>query len=95
MEQAEQQIQHVYQKVQLLLRKLASVQKEKEQLRTQLTAVQAERKQHLQTIDLLQQKVQVLQASKGEMSEEEKKAFDKRLSGYIKDIDRCIAMLSE
>lgn len=95
MEQAEQQIQHIYQKVQLLLRKLASVQKEKEQLRSQLTTIQAERKQHLQTIDLLQQKVQVLLAAKGEMSEEEKKAFDKRLSGYIKDIDRCIAMLSE
>ena len=95
MEQAEQQIQHIYQKVQLLLRKLASVQKEKEQLRSQLTTIQAERKQHLQTIDLLQQKVQVLQAAKGEMSEDEKKAFDKRLSGYIKDIDRCIAMLSE
>lgn len=93
--QAEQQIQQIYQKLQQLLKKHASLQKEKDQLQAQLASVRSENKQQLQAIELLQQKVQVLQAAKGEMNGEEKKAFEKRLSQYIREIDRCIAMLGE
>ena len=93
--QPEQQIQQIYQKLQQLLKRHALLQKEKDQLQSQLTAVKQENKHHLQAIELLQQKVQVLQAAKGEMTEEEKKAFEKRLSQYIREIDRCIAMLGE
>jgi len=91
--QLEEQIQQVSQKLQQLLKRHAALQKENVQLKEQLGAIQSERSQQLQTIDLLQQKVQVLQASKGEMNEEEKKAFEKRLSQYIREIDKCIAML--
>ena len=93
--QVEQQIQLVYQKLQQLLKRHTTLQREKDQLQGQLAALQAENKQQQQTIDLLQQKVQVLQASKGEMNEEEKKAFEKRLGQYIREIDKCIAMLGE
>ena len=93
--QLEQHIQQVYQKLQQLLKRHGALQKEKDQLQGQLSALQAQHKQQLQTIELLQQKVQVLQASKGEMNVEEKKAFEKRLSQYIREIDRCIAMLGE
>ena len=93
--QAEQQIQQIYQKLQQLLKKHAALQKEKDQLQAQLSTVRSENKQQLQAIELLQQKVQVLQAAKGEMNGEEKKAFEKRLAQYIREIDRCIAMLGE
>lgn len=93
--QPEQQIQQIYQKLQQLLKRHALLQKEKDHLQSQLTAVKQENKQQLQSIELLQQKVQVLQAAKGEMNEEEKKAFEKRLAQYIREIDRCIAMLGE
>lgn len=93
--QPEQQIQQIYQKLQQLLKRHAALQKDNEQLQSQLTSLKAENKQQLQSIELLQQKVQVLQAAKGEMNEEEKKAFEKRLSQYIREIDRCIAMLGE
>lgn len=95
MQQLEQQIQHIYQKLQQLLKRYAVLQKEKDQLLAQLTVVQSENLQQSQTIELLQQKVQVLQAAKGEMNEEEKKQFEKRLTQYIREIDRCIAMLGE
>ncbi|HYE54773.1 MAG TPA: hypothetical protein VD996_08020 [Chitinophagaceae bacterium] len=91
----EQQIQQISQKLQQLLKRHAVLQKERDQLKEQLATLQSERKQQLQAIDLLQQKVQVLQASKGEMTEEEKKAFEKRLAQYIREIDKCIAMLGE
>jgi hypothetical protein len=29
------------------------------------------------------------------MSEADKKEFEKRINGYIKEIDRCIALLGE
>lgn len=93
--QLDQQIQHIHQKLQQLLKRHAALQKEKEQLQSQLTSLQSEHAQQTQSIELLQQKVQVLQAAKGEMNDEEKKAFEKRLSQYIREIDRCIAMLSE
>jgi uncharacterized coiled-coil DUF342 family protein len=95
MQQLEQQIQHIHQKLQQLLKRYAALQKEKDQLHAQLTLVQSENSQRSQTIELLQQKVQVLQAAKGEMNEEEKKQFEKRLTQYIREIDRCITMLGE
>jgi chromosome segregation ATPase len=93
--QLEEQIRHIHQKLQQLLKRYAALQKDKEQLESQLASLKSENKQQGQAIELLQQKVQVLQASKGEMNEEEKKAFEKRLTQYIREIDRCIAMLSE
>jgi chromosome segregation ATPase len=93
--QPEQHIQTIYNKLQQLLKRHAVLQKEKDQLQSQLTSLKSANKQQLQAIELLQQKVQVLQAAKGEMNEEEKKAFEKRLSQYIREIDRCIAMLGE
>ena len=93
--QPEQQIQQIHLKLQQLLKRHAALQKEKDLLQTQLTSIQSESKQQVQTIELLQQKVQVLQAAKGEMNEDEKKAFEKRLTQYIREIDRCIAMLGE
>lgn len=95
MQQLEQQIQQINVKLQQLLKRYAVLQKEKDQLLAQLAVVESQNSQQLQTIELLQQKVQVLQASKGEMNEEEKKQFEKRLSQYIREIDRCIAMLGE
>lgn len=93
--QLEQQIQLVYQKLQQLLKQHSILQKERDQLQGQLAALRTENKEQQQAIDLLQQKVQVLQASKGEMNGEEKKAFEKRLAQYIREIDKCIAMLGE
>lgn len=95
MQQLEQQIQLIQQKLQQLLKRYAALQKEKELLRARLSEMQEQQEQQVQTIDMLRQKVEVLQASKGAMNEEEKKAFEKRLAQYIREIDRCIAMLGE
>jgi hypothetical protein len=37
----------------------------------------------------------ILKAGTGEMNEADKKDLDKKLQGYLKEIDRCITMLSE
>lgn len=46
-------------------------------------------------VDELKQQVSILKVSAGDMSEADKKEFEKRINGYLKEIDRCIAMLGQ
>jgi hypothetical protein len=39
--------------------------------------------------------VEILKYNNGEMDEAEKKQFEKRLNSYLKEIERCITMLSQ
>ncbi len=48
-----------------------------------------------QNVDALKQQIDVLKLSSGDMNEADKKQFEKRINGYIKEIDRAIALLSE
>jgi translation initiation factor 2B subunit (eIF-2B alpha/beta/delta family) len=48
-----------------------------------------------QTIETLKQQVEVLKISSGNWDENDKKEFEKRINHYIKEIDKCIALLSE
>ena len=94
--QADQQIERIHQKIQQLLKQQESLQKLNIELRQQVTGLKKQRDQHLQSmLDELHQQLTILKAAKSELSEEEKKAFEKRLGQYIREIDRCITMLSE
>ena len=95
MEQAPQQLERIHLKIQQLLKHLRALQKINQQLREEVDALRGQRDQHLASIDELQQQLIILKAAKSELSQDEKKAFEKRLGQYIKEIDRCISMLSE
>ena len=51
--------------------------------------------QQQQQADELRQQVSILKASAGNMSEADKKEFEKRINSYLKEIDKCIALLGE
>jgi len=91
----EEQIKRIYEKLQLLLKQHASLQKENQLLREELDTAQKQLGQYQETAEALKQQVSILQLGNGQMSEEDKKEFEKRLNTYIKEIDRCIAVLSE
>jgi len=93
--QANQQIERIHQKVQQLLKQQETLQKLNKELSLEVSGLKRQREQHLESIDELQQQLAVLKAAKSELSEEEKKAFEKRLGQYIREIDRCITVLSE
>jgi chromosome segregation ATPase len=95
MQQADEQIQRIRQKIQMLLKQQASLQKTNHELRQEVNGLRKEKEQYLISIDELQQQLAVLKAAKSELSADEKKAFEKRLGQYIKEIDRCITTLSE
>jgi peptidoglycan hydrolase CwlO-like protein len=46
-------------------------------------------------VNLLKEQKQILQASIGKMNPEEKTAFETTINKYIREIDKCIALLSE
>ena len=95
MVQADQQIERIHQKIQQLLKQQESLLRLNTELRNEVSGLKKQRDQHLESIDELQQQLTILKAAKSELSEEEKKAFEKRLGQYIREIDRCVTMLSE
>jgi hypothetical protein len=69
--------------------------KENGKLREELRQVQEHHADQAAKQEQLQQQVEILKATKAAMSEGEKRALEKRLGQYIREIDRCIAMMSE
>jgi chromosome segregation ATPase len=95
MEDLELQVKRINEKLQSLLRRHDAVLKENERLKRENGEWHSKISDHSAKLEQLQQQVEILKASKGEMDESEKKAFEKRLGQYIREIDRCIGLLSE
>ena len=71
------------------------MQKENEKLRQDFQQITTRYDAVTIQSDKWQQQTEILKLSREEMNENEKKAFEKRLSQYVKEIDRCIALLNE
>ena len=69
--------------------------KENGKLRELVGQLRQEEAKHTARLEQLQQQVEILKATKAAMGEGEKRALEKRLGQYIREIDRCIAMLGE
>ena len=91
----ETHIKIVNEKLQQLLKKNTSLQKQNEMLRVEITALKEKEKDYKETIEAIGQKVNILQAASGNMSEEDQKELEKRIDRYIKEIDKCINILSD
>jgi hypothetical protein len=92
---AEEQFKSISAKLNELLKKYEFLQKENERLKAELVPAKEREIRFMEQIETLEQKVMILRAGTGKMNEAEKKELDKKLHGYLKEIDRCISMLSE
>jgi chromosome segregation ATPase len=90
-----QQIKRIQDKLQQLLKAHAALQKENRRLKEELVTATAKISGNLQQVEELKQQVSVLKVSAGSMNEADKKELEKRINGYLKEIDRCIALLGE
>jgi hypothetical protein len=90
-----QQLKRVNEKLQQMLKQYQLLQKENEKLRQEAGQSASKHLSLSAELDRLQQKTEILRLSKGEMTEPEKKIFEKRINGYLKEIDRCIGLLNE
>lgn len=94
MTEIEQQFIRVQEKMQLLGKQLSAFQKENKQLKEDLENQQKKEQIQTKLIEELNQKLQILKLSSGEMNEKDKKEFEKKINLYLRDIDQCIALLS-
>jgi Ni,Fe-hydrogenase maturation factor len=95
MSDLEQHIKRINDKLQQLLKYYQLLQKEnsrQSELIKQLK--EAKEKDNIQ-ITALQEKISILKAATGKMNEADKKAFEKNINQYIREIDKCIGILSE
>lgn len=95
MNTTEQHLRRIQDKLQLLLKQHTAVSKENTRLKNELEKVRQQTSQHQQTIEELRQQLNIMRVGAGNMNDADKKEFEKRINGYLKEIDRCIAMLSE
>jgi predicted nuclease with TOPRIM domain len=89
------QLQRIQSKLQQLLKEFAVLQKENSRLNEKLELAYSEITANQENIDKLKQQVDVLKYSNGEMNEVDKKDFERKINAYVKEIDRCIVMLSQ
>ena len=95
MSEPEVQLKRIQEKLQQLLKHHASLQKENQRLKEELQMNTKAVLVHQQHVEDLKQQVEVLKITSGNWDEADKKDFEKRLNLYVKEIDRCIALLSE
>jgi chromosome segregation ATPase len=95
MSNTEKHLDRIKEKLQKLLKQHVAVMKENSKLRKELESAQQKIEVQQKSADELKQQISILKVSAGEMSEVDKKEFEKRINGYLKEIDRCIAMLGE
>ena len=95
MSELEDHIKRVNNKIQQLLKQYQSLQKVNSQLTEELNSLKELRENDLFKIAQLQQQVGILKSAAGQMTESEKKAFEKIINQYIRELDKCIGLLSE
>lgn len=95
MSDLETQLKRIQDKLQQVLKQHAALQKENLRMREELDKKDRQSAANQQNIEELKQQVEVLKITSGDWDENDKKEFEKRINSYLKEIDRCIALLSE
>lgn len=90
----EEKIKGIQEKMQLLVKQYAAVKKENQSLKEALAEARLQFNDAADAAEALQHRLDAKKYSQASMAPEEKKAFEKKINSYIKEIDRCIALLS-
>ena len=91
----DQQFNSLNDKIQLLLWQHLRLQKENERLKQELNEAHKKESETKNRIDEFQQQISILKISSGEMNDQDKKEFEKKINQYIREVDKCIAFLSQ
>jgi len=90
-----EQLKRITGKLQELVKNYDNLKKENERLRGELLPAKEREVGFLEQIGNLEQKIMVLKTGMGKLDDTDKKELDKKLHSYLKEIDKCISMLSE
>ena len=95
MSDTQQSWKRINDKLQQVLQQYQVLQKDKDRLKKELKELKAKDVVQAKKIEELENKIAALKAATGQLNEADRKELDKRLHHYIREIDRCIAMLSQ
>ncbi len=95
MSDLEAHIKLVNDKLLQLIKAHAVIKKENENFKAEFKIYKQKEDDYKSTLYELDQKVSILKAASGEMTDADKKEFEKRINLYIKEIDKCIGLLSD
>ncbi len=95
MSDLEQNIKRINTKLQQLLKNYQLLQKENSRQNELIKQLKEVKEKDNQQITALHEKISILKAAAGKMNEADKKEFEKNISQYIREIDKCIGILSE
>jgi cell division protein FtsL len=71
------------------------LKKENDRLQMQLEDYKKQEGGYQQKINELSDQVGILKLAGGDMSQKDKKDFERKINQYIKEIDKCIAFLGQ
>lgn len=94
-ENIQQHLERIKIKVNRLQKVHVHLNKENESLKAQLTSMQEESASLKDRLRLLQEQQFILKASSGSMGDSERKEFEQSINKYMREIDKCITLLSE
>ncbi len=95
MTQPELQLKRVHEKLLLLLRQHQSLQRENERLKEDIKKMQARSETVSRDAEKIRQQADVLKLSGRGLEETDKRMLEKRLNQYVREIDKCIALLHD
>ena len=95
MSDLEQNIKRINTKLQQLLKNYQLLQKENIRQSELIKHLKETKEKDNQQLTALQEKITILKAAAGKMNDADKKEFEKNISQYIREIDKCIGILSE
>jgi chromosome segregation ATPase len=91
----EQQLKRIQDKLQQLLKQYQLLQKENEKLTGENKILKEKIEAEEKLREGMEQKIAALKMASGQLTEIDRKELEKRMNSYIREIDRCIAMLAD
>lgn len=85
----------INEKLQRLIKRYEQLQKDNDRQRQLIDSLQKQQAAAQETVETLQQQNLLLKASLTTMDPADKKAMEARLNQYIKNIDKCISLISQ
>lgn len=95
MSPTEVQLKRIHDKANQLVKQYHQLQIENEQLKREVRSSFEKQELYRIKVENLEEKVAVLKTATRQLNDADKKEVEKRLNHYLKEIDRCITMLSE
>lgn len=95
MSDLDQHIKRINEKLQQLLKRHQQLQRVNQQQLELIATLKAAKEKDAALIAGMQEKIGILQAAAGKMDEADRKVFEKNINRYLREIDKCISLLSE